>query len=104
MHCAPLRTALSARLDGEELPSGLTPGLLDDHLAGCAECRRWEAQARALSARVAHAGAEAAEAPEAGGDPATLEALLAGLRSRPEWPSGVVCVYEEGQTGGTAAG
>ncbi|UZJ32681.1 zf-HC2 domain-containing protein [Streptomyces endophytica] len=104
MHCAPLRTALSARLDGEELPPGLTPRLLDDHLAGCADCRRWEARARALSARVAQASAEAARAPEAGGDPATVEALLAGLRSRPVWPSGVECAYEEGKTGGTAAG
>ncbi|WP_063755346.1 zf-HC2 domain-containing protein [Streptomyces sp. NRRL S-337] len=109
MHCAPLRTALSARLDGEELPPGLTPRLLDEHLAGCADCRRFEARARALSVRVAHASAAA------GGDPTTVEALLAGLRSRPVRPDGTARAqeegavgapraHEEGDTGGAAAG
>ncbi|WP_051823062.1 zf-HC2 domain-containing protein [Streptomyces sp. NRRL S-1448] len=98
MHCAPLRTALSARLDGEELPPGLTPRLLDEHLAGCADCRRFEARARALSVRVAHASATA------GGDPATVEALLAGLRSRPVRPDGAARAHQEGNTGEAAAG
>ncbi|MFD8546523.1 zf-HC2 domain-containing protein [Streptomyces sp. NPDC059649] len=120
MHCARLRTALSARLDGEELPPGLTPRLLDGHLAGCADCRRWQAQARALSARVARASAEG------GDDPTSVEALLAGLRSRPVRPGGTarahgeeaggaarargeeaggaVRAHREGPTGGTAAG
>ncbi|MEW1749836.1 zf-HC2 domain-containing protein [Streptomyces angustmyceticus] len=74
MHCSRIRTALSARLDGEELPPGLTPGRLDDHLAGCRDCRQWDAQARALAAgldRVAHPG----------DDPAAADALLARLRS-----------------------
>ncbi|GAB7035167.1 zf-HC2 domain-containing protein [Streptomyces sp. NPDC021749] len=113
MHCAPLRTALSARLDGEELPPGLTPHQLDGHLAGCADCRRWERQARALSARVAHAHAHASAG--SGDDPEAVGSLLAALRSRSVWPGGTARAHEEGpggaaraqqegNTGSTAAG
>ncbi|MEU7161515.1 zf-HC2 domain-containing protein [Streptomyces chrestomyceticus] len=48
MHCSRVRTAVSARLDGEELPPGVTGGLLDAHLAGCADCRLWSERASAL--------------------------------------------------------
>ncbi|MFF3270747.1 zf-HC2 domain-containing protein [Streptomyces chrestomyceticus] len=48
MHCSRVRTAVSARLDGEELPPGVTDGLLDAHLAGCADCRLWSERASAL--------------------------------------------------------
>ncbi|MFI9048550.1 zf-HC2 domain-containing protein [Streptomyces sp. NPDC053427] len=74
MHCARIRTALSARLDGEELPPGLTDRRLDDHLSGCADCRLWQARARALAADVRRATAPTE------GDAASVDALLARLR------------------------
>ncbi len=45
MTCEPWQMAISARIDGEDL--GVEPRLLDAHLAGCAECRRYEAIADA---------------------------------------------------------
>ncbi|GGU61353.1 hypothetical protein GCM10010211_27900 [Streptomyces albospinus] len=57
MLCSRIRTALSARLDGEELPPGITARRLDDHLADCRDCRAWDAQARALTAAVDRAAA-----------------------------------------------
>ncbi len=45
MTCSQVRTALSARLDGED--PGLDP---DDHLRGCAGCREWFERATALAA------------------------------------------------------
>lgn len=47
MKCSQVRLALSARLDGED--PGLDPATLDDHLAGCAGCRQWQATATALT-------------------------------------------------------
>ena len=44
MTCSQVRLALSARLDGED--PGFDP---DDHLRGCAGCRRWLAQAESLA-------------------------------------------------------
>ncbi|KIZ16251.1 zf-HC2 domain-containing protein [Streptomyces natalensis] len=76
MHCARIRTALSARLDGEQLPPGVTDRRLDAHLSGCAGCRQWQARARELAADLGRA-AVAAE-----GDTASAEALLDRLRSR----------------------
>ncbi|MGG2464707.1 zf-HC2 domain-containing protein [Streptomyces sp. RGM 3693] len=75
MLCSRIRTALSARLDGEALPPGFAARRLDDHLAGCHDCRQWEARARALTAALGHATASPAD-----GDPAAEEALLARLR------------------------
>ncbi|WP_336051030.1 zf-HC2 domain-containing protein [Streptomyces sp. CA2R101] len=75
MLCSRIRTALSARLDGEELPPGLTPGRLDDHLAGCRDCRRWDAQARALTAGLDRAATHPAD------DPTAAASLLARLRA-----------------------
>ncbi|MFE0188449.1 zf-HC2 domain-containing protein [Streptomyces sp. NPDC059008] len=75
MHCSRIRTALSARLDGEQPPPGVTPGGLAAHLADCHDCRQWEARARALTARLDRATAHSE------GDPAAVDALLAGLRS-----------------------
>ncbi|MFJ5678947.1 zf-HC2 domain-containing protein [Streptomyces sp. NPDC093097] len=82
MLCSRIRTALSARLDGEALPPGLTAHRLDDHLAGCQDCRRWDARARALTAAVGRAAAhdDEAAAPAGDGGPASVEALLARLR------------------------
>jgi predicted anti-sigma-YlaC factor YlaD len=47
MKCERFREALSARLDGEEDPTE-RPGL-DAHLAGCAACQRWAAEAAAVT-------------------------------------------------------
>ncbi|MEU5208501.1 zf-HC2 domain-containing protein [Streptomyces sp. NPDC020742] len=83
MLCSRIRTALSARLDGEELPPGVTARRLGDHLAGCTDCRRWEAQARALAARLDRTEAHDGRGlPDTGRDDgAALAALLAGLRA-----------------------
>jgi predicted anti-sigma-YlaC factor YlaD len=45
--CEEMRTALSARMDGED--AGLTPATLDDHLAGCAGCRAWQSAAEQVT-------------------------------------------------------
>jgi predicted anti-sigma-YlaC factor YlaD len=50
MDCTHARTALSARLDGED--PGLPPDALDAHVATCAACRAWHAQASALHGRL----------------------------------------------------
>jgi predicted anti-sigma-YlaC factor YlaD len=39
--CEPWQLAISARIDGED--PGIEPRLLDAHLAGCPECRRFQA-------------------------------------------------------------
>ncbi|MFE6780259.1 zf-HC2 domain-containing protein [Streptomyces sp. NPDC057702] len=46
--CSDIRTALSARVDGEALPPGVSGPALDAHLRGCAECQLWERRVRAL--------------------------------------------------------
>ncbi|GAA0679943.1 hypothetical protein GCM10009548_58100 [Streptomyces malaysiensis subsp. malaysiensis] len=53
MLCSRIRTAVSARLDGEELPPGVTVEQLTAHLEGCAACRLWETRARRLDEDVA---------------------------------------------------
>jgi predicted anti-sigma-YlaC factor YlaD len=45
--CERYREALSARLDGEDLPLEATE--LDAHLAGCAACRQWADDAAAVT-------------------------------------------------------
>ncbi|MEV0371273.1 zf-HC2 domain-containing protein [Streptomyces sp. NPDC050636] len=81
MLCSRIRTALSARLDGERLPPGLTNRHLDDHLAGCADCRRWEARARQLAADT---GAHLRHADD---DTASADELLAHLRKAAAAPA-----------------
>ncbi|MFD7664775.1 zf-HC2 domain-containing protein [Streptomyces sp. NPDC059788] len=76
MQCSRVRTALSARLDGEQLPPGVTDGRLDAHLAGCADCRLWSERAARLRHLTSSAVREAADAPDA---PA-LDGLLDRLR------------------------
>jgi predicted anti-sigma-YlaC factor YlaD len=49
--CEDIRTALSARLDGEE--PGLPDEAVDSHLAGCATCQAWQDGARRLVTAVA---------------------------------------------------
>jgi predicted anti-sigma-YlaC factor YlaD len=46
MDCEQIRTALSARLDGED--PGIPAGALDAHLAGCAACRAWREETAVL--------------------------------------------------------
>ncbi|MEV5598395.1 zf-HC2 domain-containing protein [Streptomyces sp. NPDC052496] len=75
MHCSRVRTAVSARLDGEQLPPGVTGGLLDAHLAGCSDCRLWSERA----ARLQHLTSEARSA-HSGGGSAALDGLLDRLR------------------------
>lgn len=48
--CDEVRTALSARMDGEE--TGLTAAALDDHVSGCAGCRSWQAAAEQVTREV----------------------------------------------------
>jgi predicted anti-sigma-YlaC factor YlaD len=50
MTCSQVRLALSARLDGERPETD--QARLDDHLAGCADCRGWLATAEQLTAMV----------------------------------------------------
>ncbi|MEU7430180.1 zf-HC2 domain-containing protein [Streptomyces sioyaensis] len=77
MLCTRIRTGLSARLDGEELPPGLTARRLETHLADCRDCRRWEAQSRALTAGLRRAAGHPEDDVD---DPAAADALLARLR------------------------
>ncbi|MFE1173955.1 zf-HC2 domain-containing protein [Streptomyces sp. NPDC058773] len=95
MLCSRIRTALSARLDGEELPPGITTRRLDGHLAACQDCRRWNAQAHALTA-----GLDRATTPPAD-DPAA-DALLARLRAAAALPGPVSPGAAD--TGGKRAG
>ena len=57
MSCAPFHEAISARLDGESL--GMPAAELDGHLADCAVCGRWAAQAAAVTRRARLATAPA---------------------------------------------
>jgi predicted anti-sigma-YlaC factor YlaD len=41
MDCEHFREALSASMDQEAFPAGVTAPMLEDHLAGCASCRLW---------------------------------------------------------------
>ncbi|MEU1308410.1 zf-HC2 domain-containing protein [Streptomyces cinnamoneus] len=56
MHCSEVRTAISARVDGEELPPGVSEAVLDAHLQVCAGCRAWGERARSLKALAAGLG------------------------------------------------
>ncbi|MFJ8433408.1 zf-HC2 domain-containing protein [Kitasatospora sp. NPDC094019] len=76
MRCEQLRTALSARLDGEA--AGVPDGRLDKHVARCAACRDWLERAERLRGPLV--------ADRTGGDPSaewTAE-LLARLGAGPE--------------------
>ncbi|MEU1676712.1 zf-HC2 domain-containing protein [Streptomyces roseifaciens] len=53
-HCSEFRTAISAGVDGEDLPPGVTGAALDAHVRECAECHAWGERARRL--RVLAAG------------------------------------------------
>jgi anti-sigma factor RsiW len=70
MPCSRIRTALSARVDGEALPPDIAVPVLEAHLASCARCRRWEESARRL---------RQATLPADGGDTSGAGRLLAHL-------------------------
>ncbi|MGK5643019.1 zf-HC2 domain-containing protein [Streptomyces sp. URMC 126] len=56
MHCSDVRTALSARIDGEAPPPGVTGVVLEAHVRGCADCHRWDERARRLKVLAARLG------------------------------------------------
>ncbi|MFF5585704.1 zf-HC2 domain-containing protein [Streptomyces hygroscopicus] len=71
MVCSRIRTAVSARLDGERLPPGVTAGQLAAHLKGCAACRLWEVRARQLTEYIERLGeSDTALGTDVGGRPA----------------------------------
>lgn len=80
MLCSRARTALSARLDQEALPPGVTARRLDEHLAGCPDCRRWRERAERLG-RMPVEPAEPVDEPRRDGEAA--ERLMERIR-RPE--------------------
>ncbi|MFF8770929.1 zf-HC2 domain-containing protein [Kitasatospora sp. NPDC015120] len=73
MRCAQLRTALSARLDGE--PAGVPDRRLDKHVARCAVCREWLERAERLRTPLLADGADGPSAQWTAG----LLARIAGL-------------------------
>ncbi|MFJ4667330.1 zf-HC2 domain-containing protein [Kitasatospora purpeofusca] len=75
MRCEQLRTALSARLDGE--PAGVPDRRLDKHVARCAVCRDWLERAERLRGPLL--------ADRTGGDPSAewTARLLARLGAEP---------------------
>ncbi|CAN3983935.1 zf-HC2 domain-containing protein [Kitasatospora purpeofusca] len=88
MRCEQLRTALSARLDGE--PAGVPDRRLDKHVARCAVCRDWLERAERLRGPLL--------GDRTGGDPSAewTAGLLARLGAEPE-------VGAESEGGATAA-
>lgn len=71
-----MREAISARLDGEEPP---VPGAeLDEHVAGCPDCREWQRRAAELTRRLRVRPAEPA--------PDLVGAVLARRPRRRRWP------------------
>jgi predicted anti-sigma-YlaC factor YlaD len=55
MRCDRFRTAISARIDGED--PGLPGGALDVHLRACADCRSWQQRAHVVTRRARLGGA-----------------------------------------------
>jgi predicted anti-sigma-YlaC factor YlaD len=52
MDCTDARTAISARLDGEDQPSTPSEPALEAHLRSCADCRDFETTATAMHRRL----------------------------------------------------
>jgi predicted anti-sigma-YlaC factor YlaD len=83
MRCEDCREAISARLDDEALPRGVTDGAVDDHLSTCAACARFARGAVLVHRDVRVRPAE----PVPDMTNAILTAVPAGARPRPvrEW-------------------
>ncbi|GAA3386176.1 zf-HC2 domain-containing protein [Cryptosporangium minutisporangium] len=62
MQCAQIRVALSALVDGED--PGTDRADVDAHLAGCAECRAWQATAADATAVAREGWRSAADVPD----------------------------------------
>jgi predicted anti-sigma-YlaC factor YlaD len=73
MNCATARTAISARLDGEDLD--VDPDALDEHVQRCAGCRAFAREAAAM-----HRDVRTARAPEI---PDLTAPILAAIGSEP---------------------
>jgi predicted anti-sigma-YlaC factor YlaD len=74
MSCTRIRHAISARLDGED--PGLDPAIVDDHLATCAGCRSFAADAERL-----HRSLRLSPAPEI---PDLAPQVLVAIGAEPE--------------------
>lgn len=74
MLCSRTRTALSAHLDGETLPPGVTMRRLQEHLTKCPDCGTWQKRAEELRRFCADSPARDQEAATA-----ALEGLLERL-------------------------
>ncbi|MER6992494.1 zf-HC2 domain-containing protein [Saccharopolyspora hirsuta] len=74
--CAHFREGISARLDGEDPP--MPAAELDEHLAGCADCREWQRGAVELTRRLRVRPAEPA--------PDLVGGVLAARPHRRRWP------------------
>ena len=71
--CSAMREALSARIDGED--PGMDRGVLDSHVARCADCRRFTERSEALDRRLRVRRAEPV--------PDTTAGILAAIGSGP---------------------
>ncbi|MER5349989.1 zf-HC2 domain-containing protein [Kitasatospora sp. NPDC002551] len=99
MRCAQLRTALSARLDGE--PAGVPGHRLDGHVARCAACREWLERAERLRGPLL---AEGAEEPSADWTARLLARLGAEERGTEERGAGQAGAEGPGAVGEGGAG
>ncbi len=85
MDCTDARTAISARLDGEDLLASTPEPALEAHLRSCTECREFEAATTAMHRRLRLRPAERvpdlSAAIVAAVDPLTDDGRIAGLRA-----------------------
>lgn len=81
MNCESACEAISGLLDGE--PTGLERSSLDEHLAGCAACRRWREEAHEVTRRVRLASALPMPVP----DPSLIAAAKSVDHRRRWWRS-----------------
>jgi|SRR5690606_22198385 len=111
MRCEDARLSISALLDGEALPMGSSEAEVDKHVASCAACRIWRAEAEEvtrllrlqpvrvpdLTAAIltaAHAdGSLPARRPQPAGRPAS-EPRAARLRAALRWALGLLAVAQ----------
>jgi len=78
MDCDPAREAISGLLDNEL--NGAAPSAIEEHLEGCADCRRWREEAHEVTRRVRLAAALPVPAPSS-----SLLAAVTVLDRRRRW-------------------